>query len=103
MEAAGEPGPFDLVVCVGNVMVLLAPDTERTVLAHLRELLTPGGRLLAGFHTKGGPPNSRRYSPAEFTEDVEAVGMLVESRFATYDLLPFEPDGEYVVNIVRRP
>jgi SAM-dependent methyltransferase len=102
LEAAGEPGPFDVIVCVGNVMVLLAPDTERTVLVRLRDLLTPGGRLLVGFDTQGGPPNSRQYSPAEFADDAASAGLVIESRFATYDLLPFDPDGDYVVNILRR-
>jgi SAM-dependent methyltransferase len=102
LEAAGEPGPFDLIVCVGNVMVLLAPDTERTVLAHLYDLLAPGGRLLVGFHTAGGPPNSRTYSAEEFAADAVAVGLTLESRFSTYDLLPFDPDGDYVVNVLRR-
>ena len=35
LTAAGHPAAYDLIVCVGNVMILLAPDTERTVLANL--------------------------------------------------------------------
>ncbi|MCW2785447.1 MAG: ribosomal methyltransferase KsgA/Dim1 family protein, partial [Marmoricola sp.] len=42
--------PFDLVVLVGNVIVLLAPDTEQRLLGVLRDLLAPGGRILVGFH-----------------------------------------------------
>ena len=42
--------PFDLIVVVGNVFIYLGEDTERDVLAHLRSLLAPGGRILAGFH-----------------------------------------------------
>src|SRR5262245_45274920 len=30
LSDAGHPTAYDLVVCVGNVMILLAPDTERT-------------------------------------------------------------------------
>ncbi|CUR56412.1 conserved hypothetical protein [metagenome] len=101
LSAAGEPGPFDLVVCVGNVMILLAPDTERAVLSNLSRLTTPGGRLLIGFHTQAMPPNSRRYSPDEFAADALAAGLRIESRHATYDLVPFDPDGDYVVNVLR--
>lgn len=102
LEAAGEPGPFDLVVCVGNVMILLAPGTERTVLARLRALLAEDGRLLVGFHTHAQPPNSRLYSPEEFADDATAARLRIESQFSTYDLAPFEPDGEYVVSVLRR-
>jgi chemotaxis methyl-accepting protein methylase len=42
-------------VVVGNVLIFLAEDTERDVLAHLRSLLAPGGRILAGFELH--PPN----------------------------------------------
>src|SRR5215210_4985689 len=45
----GMPAAYDLVVCVGNVMVLLAEGSERSVLGALRGLLAPGGRVLAGF------------------------------------------------------
>ena len=41
LAAAGQPTSYDLVVCVGNVMILLAPDTERTVLANLAALVAP--------------------------------------------------------------
>ena len=102
LTAAGEPGPFDLIVCVGNVMILLAPDTERDVLSRLRDLLGVGGRLLVGFHTNATPPNSRHYSPAEFADDVAAVGLRIESRHATYDLAPFDPAGDYVVHVLGR-
>jgi len=102
LAAAGEPGPFDLIVCVGNVMILLAPDTERAVLASFRHLLAAGGRILVGFHTGAGPPNSRAYSPQQFADDAAGVGLAIESRFATYDLLPFDPGGTYVVNVLRR-
>lgn len=102
LSGAGQPGPFDLIVCVGSVMILLAPDTEQTVLARLRDLLTEDGRLLVGFHTNATPPNSRHYSPDEFAADAAAAGLVIESRFATYDLAPYDPDGEYVVNVLRR-
>jgi SAM-dependent methyltransferase len=101
LSAAGFPTAYDLVVCVGNVMTLLAPGTERTVLAHLAALLTPGGRLLVGFAIFGGPSSfAREYSLEEFVADYESVGLETVHRFATYDLRPFRAGGDYVVHVL---
>ncbi len=86
---AGFPTAYDLVVCVGNVMILLAPDTERTVLGVLGSLLAPHGRLLVGFSIRDAPaPTSREYPLAEFVADCESAGLQVEARFSSYDLQP---------------
>ena len=54
LTAAGFPTAYDVVVCVGNVMILLAPDTERTgARPRWRSLLAPHGRLLVGFSPAG--------------------------------------------------
>ena len=50
---------FDLVVVVGNVMIFLAEGTERAVLARVRDLLAPGGRVLVGFHLSTVKAGSR--------------------------------------------
>jgi SAM-dependent methyltransferase len=103
LEAAGYPASYDLVVCVGNVMILLAPDTERTVLANLAALVGPEGRLLVGFALRDAPARTSREYPAdEFVEDCAAAGLEVESRFASYDLRPFTDDSTYAVHVLRR-
>ena len=103
LSEAGFPTSYDLVVCVGNVMILLAPDTERTVLGVLASLLAPEGRLLVGFALSGAPAvTSRTYPAAEFVEDCTAVGLEVESRFASYDLQPFTEASTYAVHVLRR-
>ena len=103
LSAAGHATSYDLVVCVGNVMVLLAPDTERTVLANLVALMGDDARLLVGFHLRDAPaPTARSYPVAEFAADCAAVGLEVEHRFAGYDLRPFTEDGEYAVHVLRR-
>ncbi|MDN4162631.1 class I SAM-dependent methyltransferase [Nocardioides abyssi] len=88
-------GTFDLVVCVGNVLVFLAEGTERRVLAHLRSLLAPGGRVLAGFHLRGGPAAARRYPPEELVADAGAAGLRVDLRAGSYELHP--ANEEYAV------
>ena len=96
LAAQGRPTSYDLVVCVGNVLVLLAEDTERQVLARLAALLAPGGRILAGFHLAGGGPDfARHYSPAEFTADAAAAGLRVDLHAGSYELHP--PNDEYAV------
>jgi SAM-dependent methyltransferase len=102
LSEAGFPTAYDLVVCVGNVMVLLAPDTERTVLSNLASLLGPGGRLLVGFHRDGLPaPEARSYPFEEFADDCAAAGLEVESRFESYDLHPLTAASEYAVHVLR--
>jgi SAM-dependent methyltransferase len=100
LAQAGAPTEFDLVVCVGNVLTFVAEGTEVAVLERLRELLAPGGRVLAGFHLKGGPDTARRVAPEEFVAEVGAAGLRVDHRFGGYDLRPV--DDEYAVWILSR-
>lgn len=103
LSAAGFPTAYDVIACVGNVMILLAPDTERTVLDNLAALLAPDGRMLVGFALSGAPSGfSREYPLDEFVADYTAAGLAMVHRFATYDLQPFEDGGSYVVHVLRR-
>jgi len=102
LAESGAPTSYDLVVCVGNVMILLAPDTERIVLANLAAVVAPGGRLLVGFALSGAPAGASRTYPAdEFVADCDAAGLSVEARFSTYDLQPFSDESDYVVHVLR--
>jgi SAM-dependent methyltransferase len=104
LAADGHPTAYDLVVCVGNVMILLAPDTERTVLTHLTELLAPEGRMLVGFSVRDAPASTAREYPAdEFAADAEAAGLEVEACFSSYDLRPLADDSAYAVHVLRHP
>lgn len=100
LRDAGQPEAFDLIVLVGNVIVLLAPDTEQRLLAGLRDLLADGGRILIGFHPTGGHGSARDYPVEEFTTDVEAAGLVVQHRFGTYEL--GEPGDDYCVAVLER-
>ncbi|MBC9958096.1 bifunctional 2-polyprenyl-6-hydroxyphenol methylase/3-demethylubiquinol 3-O-methyltransferase UbiG [Yimella sp. cx-51] len=102
LAAQGFPRAYDLIVCVGNVMILGEDGQEQAMLTHLRDLLAPQGRILVGFHTDGTPADSRVYSAAEFDADVAASGLVVDARFGTYELHPYDPAGNYCVSILRR-
>jgi SAM-dependent methyltransferase len=96
----GHPSRFDLIVLVGNVIVLLAPDTERQVLARLAALLADGGRILVGFHPTRAFANARDYPVEEFVADAEAVGLRVQHRFGSFELAP--PGDDYCVAVLTR-
>jgi SAM-dependent methyltransferase len=87
--------PFDLIVVVGNVFIYLGEGTERDVLTHLRSLLAPGGRILAGFHLSAVKTGSRTYPADEFVADATAAGLSVDWRFGSYEL--HAPNDEYAV------
>lgn len=95
-----EDGLFDLVVCVGNVVVYLAEGTERAALGAMRDVLGENGRILIGFHLEGRPPNARDYTVAEFEADLSAVGLRVDLRAGSYELHPANDD--YGVWILSR-
>jgi SAM-dependent methyltransferase len=95
---AGHETEFDLIVLVGNVIVLLAPDTERRTLATLRALLAPAGRILVGFHPVRTHGNARDYPVSEFVADVEAAGLTVQHLFGSYELAP--PADDYCVAVL---
>ena len=96
----GRPTEFDLAVLVGNVMVFLAEDTERQVLAHVRGFLAPGGRILVGFHVHSGPHTARPYAREDFAADVAASGLRVDLHAGSYELHP--PGGDYAVWVLSR-
>jgi SAM-dependent methyltransferase len=99
LASAGHRAEFDLIVLVGNVIILAAPDTESRMLATLSDLLAPEGRILVGFHPKDSPASSARPYPFEdFAADVETAGLEIQHRFGTYELHP--PADDYVVAVL---
>ena len=88
---------FDAIVLAGNVLVYMAPGTERAGLAGLADLLVPGGRMAAGFAT------DRAYTVANLDTDANAVGLVIESRFATWHLDPWRDDSDWAVTVLRKP
>lgn len=97
LTAHGHPAAYDVVLLAGNVLVFLAPDTEQLVLERLRDVLRPGGRLVAGF------ASDREYSLTDLERDAVHVGLRLDARFATWHLDPWVEDASWVVVILRRP
>ncbi|MEO5834688.1 MAG: class I SAM-dependent methyltransferase [Nakamurella sp.] len=95
LAAVGAPTAFDLVALPGNVLVYVAPGTERAVLGVLAGLLRPGGRVVAGFAT------DRSYGVAGLDADAAALGLAVEHRWSTWDLEPWRVDADWCVTVLR--
>ncbi len=97
LREAGAPDSFDLIALPGNVMVFVAPGTERGVLNNLAGFLKPGGRIVLGFAT------DRHYGVRDLDDDAAALGLVTEHRFSTWDLAPWRPDASWVVTVLRYP
>lgn len=95
MDAAA-PGPFDLVLLAGNVMIFLEPGTEQQVVANLAGRLAPGGLLVAGFSLLGG------LTLEQYDALAAREGMRLVHRWGTWDREPFR-DGEYAVSVHAVP
>lgn len=102
LAAQGFPSAYDLVVCVGNVMILGTEGGEEHLLSRMRDLLADDGRLLVGFHTDATPPDSLEYAVDEFAADAEGAGLRIDARFGTYELHPYDPRGNYAVHVLSR-
>lgn len=93
--AAVAPGPFDLVLLAGNVMIFLEPGTERKVLANLADRLAPGGLLVAGFSLLADLTLER------YDDLAGQAGLDLMKRWASWDRVPFD-GGEYAVSVHGR-
>ncbi len=96
LPAAGIHEGFDVVVCAGNVLPFLDPDTRRPALGRLGAHLRPAGRIAVGFGA------GRDYSIDDFFDDVHDVGLLVDLKLSTWDLRPFGPDSTFLVAVLSR-
>ena len=94
LPAAGIAEPFNVIVCAGNVLTFLDPDTRRPVLERLAAHLDPNGRLVTGFGS------GRDYPFEEFLSDVERVGLSAELMLASWDLRPFSNDADFLVAVL---
>ncbi|WP_313404441.1 class I SAM-dependent methyltransferase [Aeromicrobium sp.] len=96
-DVGGEP--VDLVVCAGNVLVFVAPGTERTVIERLCAVTRPGGRVVIGCRPE------QVYSFEQYDADLAALAergiATVEQRFSTWHLDPFAPDSDFAVTVLR--
>lgn len=94
LSGLGHGGPFDAIVCAGNVITFVAPGAEVETLRSLRRQLVSGGLCLVGFQVE-------RYALADFARDLAEAGFMLEQRFATWDLQPWHEGAEFAVSFLR--
>lgn len=90
-------GPFDLIVCTGNVMTFAEPGTEPAILAAMATVLAPTGRAVFGFHL------DRAYTLDALDQQAREVGWQLEHRFGTWNLDPLTDDSDWAVSVFRSP
>ncbi|MET8468578.1 class I SAM-dependent methyltransferase [Streptomyces sp. NPDC006422] len=99
--ALGITADFDLVVAAGNVMPLLTPGTEATVVERLAGALRPGGLLVAGFGLDAAHlPVEPTITLPEYDAYCATAGLTLVDRFSTWDAAPYEGGG-YAVSVHR--
>lgn len=94
LAARGITEPFDAAVMAGNVIAFVAPDTEADVLRNIGGHLRPDGFLVVGYHTV-------RLPIPDFEDAVDAAGLVVDQRFATWDLRRWHDDADFLVAVLR--
>ena len=85
---------FTAVVAAGNVMIFLAPGSERRVVASLAGLLSPAGLLIAGFQLGTSGIGLDHYD-----EVAASAGLVLADRWSTWDQEPFRAGGDYAVSV----
>lgn len=93
---AGEvpAGPFDLIVCAGNVMGFLPPEGRLPALEAMHGVLGPHGRAVIGFGA------GRGYEFDDFFADAHAAGFVDSLRLESWDLKPLRSTSSFVVAVL---
>lgn len=97
LAAQGEPEQFDAAVLAGNVVLFLAPRTEVDVLRLVGQHVRPDGFVIVGFHV------DRDLALEDFDRYVAEAGLVIEHRFATWDLRAWHDHADFSVTVLRHP
>nr|WP_298341687.1 methyltransferase domain-containing protein [Ferrimicrobium sp.] len=97
LASLGEGELFDAAIVAGNVMTYLAVNTGARVLHNLNIHLKGDAPIAVGFGLDRG------YDLATFDHDIQEAGLILEHRFATWDLRPWSPAATFAVSILRTP
>jgi len=94
LAATGHPAEFDVIVCAGNVITFLDPATLDEVMSRLGRHLASDGRLAVGFG------RGRGVEFTEFEALAATAGLAVDLRLSTWDLRPFTPESDFLVEVL---
>lgn len=88
---------FDAIVLAGNVLLFLAPGSERAVVENMARHLCGDGLLVAGFQLLPGRLRLRRYD-----ELAAHAGLTLAERWATWDGDVWDDGADYAVSVHRK-
>jgi SAM-dependent methyltransferase len=96
----GLGGSFEIVLAAGNVIPLVEPGTEATVIAQLAARTSPGGFLVAGFGLDAAhlPLAQPPFGLPDYDSWCSAAGLSRRARYATWDGAPYDGGG-YAVSV----
>ena len=77
---------FDVVVMAGNVPLFTPAGTQPALVGGVARHVAPGGVLIAGFSL------GRGYSVDDYDADCAAAGLVLDSRWSTWDRGAWTPD-----------
>ena len=96
LPAQGVVEPFDGALLAGNVMDFLTPPVRGEALRRIADHVVPGGFVVIGCRV------TRGFTPAELDALLPEAGLVLEQRFATWDLRPWTPTSEFTVSVARK-
>lgn len=91
----GEAEPFDGALLAGNVMDFVTEDYRGEVVRRVAAHLRPGGFVVIGCRA------ARGFTAADLDVLLPAAGLVLEHRFASWDLRPWSDGADFAVSILR--
>jgi SAM-dependent methyltransferase len=89
---------FDIILLAGNVLIVVASDTEAAIVANMTQHLAPGGLLIAGFRT-----DRDYFTLADYDAATAAARLTLIERWATWECDPWTADALFAVSVHQRP
>ncbi|AXH97170.1 class I SAM-dependent methyltransferase [Ornithinimicrobium avium] len=96
LPATGVTEPFDGALLAGNVMDFVPAEHRARALGRVAAHVVAGGFVLLGCRV------GRGFTPQELDALAPGAGLVLEQRFATWDLKPWVPDSDFAVSVLRR-
>ncbi|MBX9420863.1 bifunctional 2-polyprenyl-6-hydroxyphenol methylase/3-demethylubiquinol 3-O-methyltransferase UbiG [Streptomyces lateritius] len=105
LDTLGLDQGFDMALAAGNVIPLLVPGTEPTVVRQLAAVLRPGGLLVTGMGLDAAhlPLPEPTVTLTEFDHWCAKAGLTLRQRYATWSGDPYYQGCGYAVSVHCRP
>jgi SAM-dependent methyltransferase len=88
---------FDAIVLAGDVLIFLAPGSERAVVENMARHLRADGVIVAGFQLLRG-----RLSLECYDELVTNAGLALVERWSTWERDAYTDGDDYAVSVHRK-